>query len=248
MHTTEEGFPATPLTHYSGKAYRFVETQEYAATAGLVNNQAEQDVLETLLDEVKPRYRKGTESMHYLLKTPFRYPPLKYGSRFGSRQMPSFFYASETPHTALVEAAYYRFVFMHHTVPRYPNPVRSQHALFYVRVKSTQCSDLTQLAAAEVQRQLTHPSQYQYSQKIGQWLVSEQRTELIRYYSARHRHGVNLALAQPSVIRSNTPQQSDNWLCLTTPDTVSFSTPHQPSLVFEQSEFKVGGVLPSPAL
>ena len=69
--------------------FRIVETQEIAATTGLVDDLEEQHLLEQLLDKVKPSYREGTEKLHYLISTPFRYPPLKYGSRFGDITMPS---------------------------------------------------------------------------------------------------------------------------------------------------------------
>ena len=75
------------LTNYKTSVYRIVETQEYAATMNLVDDLEEQELLEQLLDEVKPPYKKGTQKLHYLISTPFRYPPLKYGSRFGDRTM-----------------------------------------------------------------------------------------------------------------------------------------------------------------
>ena len=58
-----------------------------------------------------PRCRTGGADSHYLLATPFRYPPLPYGSRFGSRFEPSLFYGARSASTALAESAYYRFVF-----------------------------------------------------------------------------------------------------------------------------------------
>jgi hypothetical protein len=85
------------LVTYGAKVWRMVETQETTATLGIVDSMEEQALLEQLLDQVKPPYREGTQGMHYLLKTAFRYPPLKYGSRFGTRLMPSFFYACEAP-------------------------------------------------------------------------------------------------------------------------------------------------------
>jgi hypothetical protein len=52
-----------------------VESQEQIATRGYVDTLAEQSVLEELLEESKPAYPDKTTDLHYLLKTPFRYPP-----------------------------------------------------------------------------------------------------------------------------------------------------------------------------
>jgi hypothetical protein len=103
------------LAHWSIITIRFIELLKNKPTQQPVHwsiTPQEQDLLEQLLDETKPPYKEGTQQLHYLISTPFRYPPLKYGSRFGDRTMPSFFYASETPQTVLGECAYYRFAFM----------------------------------------------------------------------------------------------------------------------------------------
>ena len=66
----------------SGTLWRMVESQEEIATNALVDTLEEQAALEYLLDATKPR-RSGLDDLHYLLATPFRYPPLRHGSRFG---------------------------------------------------------------------------------------------------------------------------------------------------------------------
>ena len=67
------------LTFYTNSVCRMVETQEYAATTSLVDNLEEQAILEQILDDFKPSYADGTKDLHYLICTPFRYPPLKCG-------------------------------------------------------------------------------------------------------------------------------------------------------------------------
>lgn len=71
-----------------GELVRVVENQEQIATTALVDDLQEQALLEEMLDDAKPRRRPGTEGLHYLLATPFRYPPLRHGSRFGQRSEP----------------------------------------------------------------------------------------------------------------------------------------------------------------
>ena len=78
----------------------------------LVTVVAEQQLLEQLIEEVKPRVRARTGRLHYLLFTPFRYPPLRHGSRFGARSEPGIWYGSESQRAAFAEVAYYRLLFL----------------------------------------------------------------------------------------------------------------------------------------
>ena len=95
----------------AGELIRMVESQEQIATNALVDSLEEQSLLEEMLEASKPPTPAETAGLHYLLATPFRYPPLRHGSRFGVRQEPSLFYGSIDLSAALAETAYYRFVF-----------------------------------------------------------------------------------------------------------------------------------------
>src|SRR5436305_1171893 len=81
--------------------------QHRTATRKLVESDAEQHVLESLLEATKPPAPE-VHRLHYLLSTPFRYPPLPRGSRFESRWAPGVWYGSDALPTALAEVAYYR--------------------------------------------------------------------------------------------------------------------------------------------
>lgn len=214
----------TPLGDYRGMVWRVVESQEEAATLSVVDDIHEQGILEALLDDVKPIYREGTQRMHYLLKTAFRYPPLKWGSRFGSRLMPSYFYASERAMTALNECAYYRFLFLQDMQEPYLDAIRSEYCVFSALIISAQTLNLEHQRFASLSGAASNPSSYQYSQSIGRWAYERGDVELIRFRSARDRSGFNLAVAEPSVIRSRAPKVQERWLCLTTREVVSFSS------------------------
>ncbi|MEL4423106.1 RES family NAD+ phosphorylase [Shewanella algae] len=233
---------------YLGRGYRLVESQEEAATLSLVDDFDEQMLLESLLDEVKPPYRSGTEHLHYLLKTPFRYPPLRHGSRFGSITMESFFYASESWQTCLAEVAYYRFVFMADMLEPYLEPLRSEHMLYSVDINARDCADLTLLQGQEVQQQLTHKSNYTYTQAMGAWLL-QQQAQMIRYTSARAEEGVNLALHDPLVLQSTEPQECEYWICQSSAAKVAFSRRNSRSmpLTWFLKDFLQDGQLPRPA-
>ena len=257
MLDTELFNSQTKLVDYKSDVWRVVESQEYAATLKIVDDFAEQSLLEQMLDEVKPKYRQGTEGMHYLLKTAFRYPPLKWGSRFGTQLMPSYFYASEQAHTALCECAYYRFVFMHDMEQPYTAAIRSEYCLFKVLVSSAACLDLGLPVFAKIRDQLRNPTGYSVSQAVGAWAhqrgldaqgannQSSNKPEdkgnlidIIRFESARLEGGFNVAVGEPKAIRSRRPSVQQKWLCLTKPDSVSFSSRESDvSYVFTLHEF-----------
>ena len=233
---------------YSNRVYRIVETQEYAATSGLVNNLDEQDLLEHLLDNVKPANKAGTERLHYLISTPFRYPPLQYGSRFGSVLMPSFFYASEKISTTLAECAYYRFVFLDDMKAPYANPVRSEHMTFGVNVKTDKMSDVTNIASDEIVESVMSPSDYRFTQQVGLALTQNSDTLVIRFNSIRdNAHNANVAIAEPSAITSKKPLDNMNWICQTTLTTISFNAYGESPVSFQLNDFLVDGRLPRPA-
>ena len=227
-----------------------VETQEFAATSTLVDDLDEQFLLEQMLDDVKPVYRDETENMHYLLKTPFRYPPLKHGSRFGTRLMQSFFYASEQISTVLSEVAYYRLVFLDDMETKYTGTIRSQHLLFSVAIESSNCIDLSSNSFEHIKTNLTDPQNYLFCQRIGKWAVEEQQIDTLRYWSARCENGTNLAVFTPDSIVSTQPENQQHWLCLSEQNRISFTQNgghmHMPKS-YGRSQFLVNGKLPRPA-
>ncbi len=78
------------ITTFNEIAWRVAELQEKTSTRKLVDSIEEQKVLEELIDESKPPLLKSQIGFHPLLYTPFRYLPLKNGSRFGKKTEPSF--------------------------------------------------------------------------------------------------------------------------------------------------------------
>jgi len=94
------------------QAWRAVEAQHVAATRRLVDSLAEQSLLEEVLDEFKPSPPPALDNLHYLLATPFRYPPWQRGSRFRSPADPGVFYGADEPRTACAELGYWRWRFL----------------------------------------------------------------------------------------------------------------------------------------
>ncbi|MEW9798018.1 RES family NAD+ phosphorylase [Alteromonas sp. CYL-A6] len=233
---------------YDNDVFRIVETQERAATLTLVDDLNEQSLLEDIIDGYKPPNRDGYDSYHYLIATPFRYPPLKEGSRFGTRAEHSFYYASEDVETCLAEAAYYRFVLFDGMETPYQDKVVSEHQYFSVRAQTTNAVDLARITDKDMQSILTSKLDYNATQKVGAWLRN-QGAELIRFQSARTKQGVNVAIDNIDVIVSPAPENMTNVLCEThaVEGTVRFSIPQRFPILFRIEDFLVNGALPSPA-
>ena len=234
------------LSSYLSAVCRMVGTQEYAATLSLVDNLDEQAVLESILDGYKPPHGENSQDRHYLFSAPFRYPPQQYGSRFGARYEPSYFYASESVACCLAEAAFYRFVLIEGTEKPFDMLIRSQHSLFYVNVQSDHAVDLCAVADEDIQTSLKHPSSYAVTQDMGKY-SREIGAKVIRYFSARHGHeGVNIAVDDHNTITSNAPENMINFLCEIDPQQgiVRFSTPKTSPVTFKKEQFMVDGLFP----
>lgn len=65
-----------------------------------------------LLEGSKPARPVSAMSLDYLLATPFRYSPLRGGSRFRAINDPGVFYGAESVRTAGVELGYWRWKFL----------------------------------------------------------------------------------------------------------------------------------------
>ncbi|ROQ29802.1 RES domain-containing protein [Gallaecimonas pentaromativorans] len=229
-----------------GMGWRLVESQEQVATSQLVDNLAEQQLLEDLLDYSKPPRLAGTEHLHYLLATPFRYPPLLWGSRFGRAFEPSLFYGGKTINVTLTEGAYYRLVFYHSMAEPPPGVhLRTQHSLFAFYYRTHKGEKLQEWPE---QQKLTDPVHYGYCQELGSRL-RERDVEAFEYRSARCLEAeVNVALFTPKALLSNRPRRLSRWLCEVGPHGVSFLGGEGNDLyLFPADMFWVDGKLPMPA-
>ena len=240
--------PRAEPVELAGEVLRMVESQEQVATQRLVANLREQDLLESLLERSKPPRPAATHALDYLLATPFRYPPLRYGSRFGRRHEPSLFYAARGRPTLLAEAAYYRFVFWQGMKTPPPRPLRTQHTLFGVRIHARRAYCLHRPPFDAHEPRLASPTDYAETQALGSAIRSA-GADAIEYLSARDTgRGLNVALYTPAAFAEPQPNLREEWLCETAATRVSFRARgvlgvH--TLPFEQ--FAVDGVLPMPA-
>ena len=250
MDIWQDSVGAEQIVPLRGRLVRLVENQEQVATLQLVDTLEEQALLEQLLESSKPPLPPSEEPLHYLLHTPFRYPPLRWGSRFGRRHEPSLFYAACRLETAMAETAFYRFVLWYGMVEPPPSGrILSEHSSFEARYQ-VQRGIRLQLPPFDRHREaLTHRSDYRTTHELGS-AMREAGVEAFEYPSARcPMHGTNVALYAPAAFSEKRPRNLLPWLCETTAGYVAFKsaqTPDTPRL-FGLELYLVDGRLPQPA-
>lgn len=246
----KEAFPEFELQALQGFLYRIIESQEVVATRSLVSDLAKQELLESLLESYsKPSPPIFPSGRHYLFSTPFRYPPLKYGSRFGTRLEPSLFYGGLAPSTVLAECAYYRFVFWQDMNPPPPKAIEAQHTLFCAAYQSQRGVLLNASPFGELQDKLCHPSDYSYTQSMGAHL-RERGVGCFLYTSARDpERGTNIGIFDPEVLQGDSPRSTSDWSSRTDESSVEFySIRSRERAKFQKVQFSSAeGDLPRPA-
>lgn len=228
-----------------GQLFRVVESQEQIATSQLVDDFDEQALLENMLEQTKPPAPKAAEKLSYLLYTPFRYPPLKYGSRFGHRYEPGLFYGSRSLPTALAETAYYRlyFWFGMETAPKSAQ-LTTQHTAFTADIFTSKGLQLHQLPFAQYQKQLTDKASYKYTQPLGT-AMRELGIKAFEFISARDKKSdINIALYYPQVLKSQKPLSLNAVLCATSEAGVEFIDENKRVYQFAKEYFEEGGQFP----
>ncbi len=229
--------------------WRVVESQHEVSTRKLVDSAAEQELLEELIDLVKPPAQVGGR-LHYLLFTPFRYPPLRHGSRFGTRQERGIWYGSEQQRTAFAEVAYYRVLFLEGTRAAM-DMVTTALTAFTVRMRSTHGVDLDAPPFAAHRQTIASPVSYADAQALGQAMRGA-GVELFRFPSARDTDGgANVGAFTPAVFHAATPQHFQRWHCTATREVVDFTrgdlTGTRETHQFERAQFLLADRLPAPA-
>lgn len=191
------------------RPWRVVESQHHVSTRKLVDSLDEQVLLERMLDWAKPP-PSGPAELHYLLSTPFRYPPLKYGSRFGSREERGIWYGAVAPRTAFAESAYYRLVFLAGSQASL-TPLEVPVTLFGADVDTRRAVDLTRPPFARYEAELASPTTYAACQALGRE-ARAQGCEMLLFRSARDPSpGIDVAVLDPRAFADPRPIDSQSW-------------------------------------
>jgi len=217
-----------------------VESQSQVATLELVDDLDEQKLLEELLEQTKPG--RLAEGPHYLIATPFRYPPLRHGSRYGSVDQRGIFYGSERLETALAELAFYTLVFLEHAEGfELPTVDKTAFTFGYATDAGLDTTD----AAFDAERdRLEAPGDYGEAQRVGR-LARDAGVEVIRFRSVRCPDGgANLAVLALDALEPE-PRAMTGWSMRVWEGRVDFlernaSIPRR--LAFAAADFAARGV------
>jgi RES domain len=237
----------TRVRPLAGEAWRVVEPQHQVSTRKLVDSDADQLLLEELLEATKPPL--PAPRLHFLLTTPFRYPPLRYGSRFGTRTETGLWYGSVAQRTAFAETAYYRLLFLAGTAAPL-GPLMSELSAFRASFRTDHGIDLAALPFASHRDHISSPTSYHDSQALGR-AMREAGVAAFRYWSARDaQNGLNVGLFTPRAFASRKPTVPETWRCVASRQGVEIAKKDvfaRASFSFTRREFEVGGSLPAPA-
>ena len=229
--------------------WRVVEAQHLVSTRKLVDSAEEQVLLEEMIDSVKPPDMTGGR-IHYLLFTPFRYPPLSHGSRFGGRHERGIWYGSVELESAFAEVAYYRLLFIEGSSADLGTLTTALTA-FTVLIRTLRGIDLTVDPFEKYRRLIASPDSYEQTQALGADM-REAGVEAFLYPSARDRkNGVNIGAFTPAVFGRSRPKVLETWYCSASRDGVDFARGdyfNRARFAYERKQFLVKGKLPAPAV
>jgi RES domain len=167
---------------WAGSVWRMVEAQHTASTMKLVDTDDEQNLLESLLEGNKPTQPAAAKNLDYLLATPFRYYPLRSGSRFRAITDPGVFYGAESVRTASAELGYWRWKFLKDATELGKlQPVA--HTAFSADIK-TMIIDLRLPPFSSQAASWSHPSDYTATQALAQ-VARTAQVGAVQYASVR---------------------------------------------------------------
>lgn len=229
--------------------WRVVEAQHQVSTRKLVDSTEEQILLEEMIDRVKPPDMTNGR-IHYLLFTPFRYPPLPHGSRFGDRHERGIWYGSLEIRSAFAEVAYYRLLFLEASRADL-GTVTTALTAFTATMRTLRGIDLTKPPFDKYRSRIASPVRYDSSQPLGADMRAG-GVEAFTYSSARDAEGgTNVAAFVPSVFGKARPRLLETWHCAASRERVDLTQGDyftRRRFEFLRAQFLVRGALPSPAV
>jgi hypothetical protein len=204
---------ATGLRTKTANLWRGVEAQHVVATMRLVDNAAEQRVLEELLETSKPALPKAAAGRHYLLATPFRYRS-PFASRFRRPHEAGIWYGAEELRTACGEVGYWKWRFLVDSDALRETALHTQHTFFQARVRG-RCADLTAAPWKAATGTWMQKSDWRECQSFGAE-AQKQDVAWIRYHAVRVPGGICGAVLKPEALSIAERSQQQTWACKTT--------------------------------
>jgi hypothetical protein len=155
--------------------------------------------------------------------------------------------------TALIEKAYYRFVFLLGTTADL-GTVEQAWSAFSVTVRSDRSIDLTVAPFVAHEAEISSPTSYRVSQPLGHEM-REAGIEACKFTSARDKEkGANIALFVPAFASPDVDETAhEGWMSRSDRDLVqifrkNFARPANTVREYPRQYFEVDGVFPIPAI
>ncbi|MDH3689067.1 MAG: RES family NAD+ phosphorylase [Gammaproteobacteria bacterium] len=241
---------SSDIRPFAARPWRSVEAQHQSSTRKLVDTVEEQEILEEILEQHKPPLPAGAARLHYLLATPFRYPPLRHGSRFGSKHERGIWYGAEEIHAMFAEVAYYRLLFIYGSEADL-GMVEVQLTLFRASMSTEFGLDLTDKRFRKCRDVLGSKDSYAATQQLGKDM-REAGVKAFRYFSARTLKPEScIGVLDPTAFNRKKPTSFSTWYCFADKSRVEFkrtgTTANDAIYTFPVTDFLVEGKLPEPA-
>jgi hypothetical protein len=198
---------------YAGAVWRLVEAQHRVSTLKLVDDLAEQALLEDLIDATKPALPPECRHLDYLLATPFRYgASYPVGSRFrrAGRTL-GIYYAAEAPETAVAEMAFYRLLFYAESPTTPYSDAAADYTAFSAALDVARALDLTAPPLDADRARWTDPVDYSACQALAD-AARAADIAVLRYASVRDpRGGANVAVLTATAFATPQPLERRTW-------------------------------------
>jgi len=200
----------------AGPVWRCTEAQFRSATVRITDTNAEQALLEDILEDTKPPMTPACRHLHYAFAAAFRYGAYPRDSRFRRRgRTPGVYYASEHMLSAISETIWYRWAFFAAS-PETPLPRQPvEHTGICADISVAAGHDLTQ----DADPRWTDPDDYSACLARADQ-VRAQGGGLIRYASVRDPDArANVAVLTCAGFAETRPNGLQGWKILFTATT-----------------------------
>ncbi len=189
--------------------WRAVEAQHVVSTNVLVDTLQEQAELERLLEAAKPAVARPA-ALHWLLYTPFRYPPLPSGSRFRGPADPGVWYGADAERTACAELGYWRWRFLVAS-PELESLTARPQSVFRARLRGVTI-DLRLPPFDAARDTWARPDDYAGCQALARQARAA-GVAILRYESVRDpQHAGCGAVLKPEAFAAPAPTALQTWL------------------------------------
>lgn len=176
----------------------------------LVETLGEQQTLERILDDAKPPIPVDGRKLHWLLFTPFRYPPPPGGSRFRGPNDSGVFYGADEIRTACAELGYWRWRHLRESPTMSSMPVKPQ-TVFRAQIAASTV-DLRRPPFDVALAQWTDGDDYTTCQAFAR-TAREGGVGALRYASVRDpQHAGCGAVLAPGAFARTGPLEQQTWM------------------------------------